>query len=241
MVSLGLAFTAGLASFLTPCVFSLMPAYIGYLGGRSVSNFEAGVKRSQWRLFLHGSAFVLGFSLVFIGLGLTASVIGSLLYDIRDWLARLGGILIILFGLQMAEILKIPWLEYDLRPQTSTHENRGFLSSLLMGICFSAGWSPCVGPVLGSILTLTVNEGSLQEGFKLLSAYSAGFAIPFLITALGMDWISSRLPSINRYIRGIKIVFGIILIIVGCLLFSGMYEQIARYGSNFTPNLQVFM
>jgi cytochrome c-type biogenesis protein len=230
-VSLGLAFAAGLASFLTPCVFSLMPAYIGYLGGRSVSQGDVRAKHSRWNTFLHGAAFVLGFSLVFIGLGLTASVIGRLLYEIRNWLARLGGILIVLFGLQLTGILKIPLLDYELRPQNRVQENRSFLSSLLMGVCFSAGWSPCVGPVLGSILTLAVNEGSLREGFNLLSAYSAGFAIPFLITALGLSWISTRLSSLSRFTRITEIVMGIILIIVGCLLFSGLYEQVAQYGS----------
>jgi cytochrome c-type biogenesis protein len=228
-VSLWLAFIAGLASFLTPCVFALMPAYIGYLGGRSLSNSQFSEPIHKWSTFFHGLAFVIGFSLVFIGLGLAASVIGSLLFDIRIWLARIGGILVILFGLHMTGILKIPWLDYDLRPENKVDENRSYFSSVFMGICFSAGWSPCVGPVLGSILTLAVNEGSLQEGFNLLSAYSVGFAIPFLISALAIGWISSRMQSLGKITRIMEKIMGAVLIVVGCLLFFGLYEQIARY------------
>jgi cytochrome c-type biogenesis protein len=206
-----------------------MPAYIGYLGGRSVYGKQAQSSSNRWNTFLHGLAFVAGFSLVFIGLGLAASVIGSLLYSMRLWMARLGGILISLFGLHMTGLIHIPWLDYDLRPENRVEENRSYFSSLLMGILFSAGWSPCVGPVLSAILTLAVNEGSLQEGMKLLSAYSVGFAIPFLITALGIGWISSRLHLIGKFTRVVEISIGIILIVVGVLLFLGLYEQIAQF------------
>jgi cytochrome c-type biogenesis protein len=178
---------------------------------------------------LHGMAFVAGFSLIFIGLGLAASAIGSLLYGMRVWMARLGGILISIFGLHMTGLIHISWLDYDLRPENSVEENRSYFSSLLMGILFSAGWSPCVGPVLSAILTLAVNEGSLQEGLKLLTAYSVGFAIPFLITALGIGWISSRLYLIGKFTRAVEIAMGIILVMVGILLFLGLYEQIAQF------------
>jgi cytochrome c-type biogenesis protein len=214
-----------------------MPAYIGYLGGRSLSNTSRTVKISRWSTFFHGVAFVIGFSLIFIGLGLAASVIGSLLFGIRIWLARLGGILIVLFGLHLTGIVNIPCLDYDLRPENSVDENRSYFSSVLMGICFSAGWSPCVGPVLGSILTLAVNEGSLAEGFRLLSAYSIGFAIPFLITALGINSIATWMRSLGRITRVVEIIMGMILIIVGCLLFFGVYEQIARFGLVFNFGL----
>ncbi len=138
-----------------------------------------------------------------------------------------------LFGLHMTGILKISWLDYDLHPENKIDENRSFFSSILMGICFSAGWSPCVGPVLGSILTLALDEGSLQQGFYLLSAYSVGFTVPFLIMALGVSWISSRMRSLGRITRVMEIIMGLILIIVGGLLFFGIYEQIARIGFLF--------
>jgi cytochrome c-type biogenesis protein len=231
-VTIGLAFLAGLASFLSPCVFCLVPAYVGYLSGRSVadSRNNANPRNPRWTTLSHGLAFVLGFSVVFVLLGVTVSALGGLLYDIRDWLAKIGGVIIIVFGLHMTGILRIPWLEYDLRPQTKVDEGRGLLSSALMGVFFSAGWSPCVGPVLGSILTLAFNGGSIQSGVKLLSAYSAGLAIPFLLAALGIGWVTTILKRYSKVMRYIEIVMGCILILVGSLLFLGAFSLLARYG-----------
>ena len=178
-ISLGLAFLAGLASFLSPCVFSLVPAYIGYLGGRSAGSGS----QSRWTTFSHGLAFVIGFSVVFILLGVTTSALGNLLYNARDWIAKIGGIVVIVFGLHMTGVIRIPFLEYDTRKQELPDPKLGYLSSALMGVFFSAGWSPCVGPVLGAILTLSFTGGSILQGVSLLSSYSAGLAIPFLIAA----------------------------------------------------------
>ncbi|HEX7556071.1 MAG TPA: cytochrome c biogenesis protein CcdA [Leptolinea sp.] len=236
-ISLGLAFLAGLASFLSPCVFSLVPAYIGYLGGRSLSTENTFFIRNRWSTFTHGLAFVVGFSLVFIGLGLTSSFIGSLLFEMRAWLARIGGIVVFLFGLQMTGLLRMPWLDYDLRPKTRLAENRSYISSLFMGIVFSAGWSPCVGPILGTILTLALNEGSINNGAILLSVYSAGLAIPFLIMALGIDWIASWMKKFGRYVGLVEKGMGVILLVVGVLLFFGIFEQIARFGFYFNFGL----
>ena len=185
-ITLGLAFLAGLASFLSPCVFSLVPAYIGYLGGRAAGG-ETGANQ-RWITFSHGLAFVLGFSVVFITLGMAASAAGHLLYDLRIWLAKIGGIVVIIFGLHMIGVYRIPFLEYDTRIQSLPDRKWGYLSSALMGVVFSAGWSPCVGPVLGAILTLALNGGDIGLGTRLLTAYSAGLAIPFLVAALGIGW-----------------------------------------------------
>lgn len=227
-VSLSLAFLAGLASFLTPCVFSLVPAYIGYLGGRSIAVAEKSDDR--WEAFRHGLAFVLGFSLVFISMGIAASAVGGLLYDIRTWLAKIGGIVVVILGIHMTGLFRIPFLEYDLRPRTIPDRNRGYLSSLFLGIVFSAGWSPCVGPVLGAILTLAFNGGSILKGIQLLSAYSVGLAVPFLLAALGIGWVSIILKKYSKVMRITEIVMGVILIIVGVMLFLGTFEQIARFG-----------
>ena len=182
-ISVGLAFLAGLASFLSPCVFSLVPAYIGYLGGRTVAASQNNKAADRWTAVSHGLAFVLGFSVVFVLLGVAASALGGLLYDPRTIIAKVGGIVVVIFGLHMTGILRIPFLEYDLRSQSTPDRNRGYLASALMGVFFSAGWSPCVGPVLGAILTLALNGGSVSQGATLLSAYSAGLAIPFLVAA----------------------------------------------------------
>ncbi len=229
-VTLPLAFLAGLASFLSPCVFSLVPAYIGYLSGRAVA-LTPGAKMNNWlESFTHGVAFVLGFSIVFILLGIAASAMGAILYDVRNWLAKIGGVIVVLFGLHMTGILRIRFLEYDLRPQTSQDQQRSYVSSALMGVFFSAGWSPCVGPTLGAILTLAARGGNIPQGIQLLTSYSAGLSIPFLIAAFGVGWVSVILRRFQKALHYIEIGMGVVLIIVGVLLFLGVFEQLARYG-----------
>jgi cytochrome c-type biogenesis protein len=227
-ITLGLAFLAGLASFLSPCVFSLVPAYIGYLGGRAAGGESHLLNR--WVTFTHGLAFVLGFSLVFVILGAAVSVAGGFLYDVRFWLAKIGGIVVIIFGLHMIGVFRIPFLEYDTRVATAPNQKWGYLSSALLGVFFSAGWSPCVGPVLGTILTLAINGGSVALGAKLLSAYSAGLAVPFLAAALGIGWVTTILRKYNKIMHYVEIAMGVVLVIVGVLLFAGVFELIARYG-----------
>ncbi len=230
-LSLGLAFLAGLASFLSPCVFSLVPAYISYLSGRSIAALKSAESQEfKWETFSHGLAFVLGFSLVFISLGATASAIGGLLYNLRWLLAKIGGLIVIVFGLHMTGILRIPFLEYDFRIQNKAQKNRTYFSSMLMGVFFSAGWSPCVGPVLGAILTLAVGGGSIFEGMKLLSAYSAGLAIPFLLAALGIGWVVKVIQKYGKTMHYVEIVMGVILIIIGTMLFFGTLETMNRFG-----------
>jgi cytochrome c-type biogenesis protein len=230
-VTLGLAFLAGLASFLSPCVFSLVPAYIGYLGGRAAGG-EA-TESNRFVTFTHGIAFVLGFSLVFIALGVASSAFGRLLFDLRFILAKVGGIIVIIFGLHMIGVFRIPFLEYDTRVQTLPDRKWGYLSSALMGVFFSAGWAPCVGPVLGAILTLALNGGSISTGVSLLSAYSAGLAIPFLIAALGVGWVSVTLRKYGKVMHYIEIGMGVILVILGIMLFAGVFELIAQRAQFF--------
>lgn len=228
-ISLGLAFLAGLASFLSPCVFSLVPAYIGYLGGRTVASAQSG-RPNRLVTFTHGLAFVLGFSVVFVLLGVAASAMGGLLYDLRTWVAKIGGIIVIIFGLHMMGVFRIPFLEYDLRPQTTPDRNRGYLASALMGVFFSAGWSPCVGPVLGAILTFALNGGSVSHGVRLLSAYSAGLAIPFLLAAFGIGWVTVILRKYGKAMRYVEIVMGALLVIVGGMLLFGTFQLLSRFG-----------
>jgi cytochrome c-type biogenesis protein len=230
-VTVGLSFLAGLASFLSPCVFSLVPAYIGYLGGRAAGG-EA-TENNRFITFTHGLAFVLGFSLVFITLGVASSAFGRLLFDLRFVLAKVGGLVVIIFGLHMIGVFRIPFLEYDTRVQKVPDRKWGYLSSALMGVFFSAGWAPCVGPVLGAILTLALNGGSISTGVSLLSAYSAGLAIPFLIAALGVGWVSLTLKKYGKVMHYIEIGMGVILVILGVMLFAGIFERIAAAGQFF--------
>jgi len=230
-ISIGLAFLAGLASFLSPCVFSLVPAYIGYLGGRAAGGENRPGNR--FATFTHGLAFVLGFSVVFVLLGVAASAFGGLLYDLRIWVARIGGIVVIVFGLHMTGVFRITFLEYDVRVHAHPDRKRGYMTSFLMGVFFSAGWSPCIGPVLGTILTLAVNGSSVALGTKLLISYSIGLAIPFLIAALSIGWLSGILRRYGKVTHYVEVGMGVVLVIVGLMLFFNVFQWISTYGQFF--------
>lgn len=226
-ITTGLAFLAGLASFLSPCVLSLVPVYIGYLGGRAVGGESNDQKR--WVTISHGFAFVLGFSLVFIVFNILAAAVGGLLFDLRTWLAKAGGLIVIVFGLHMIGLFRIPFLEYDVRIHSQADPRWGYISSLLMGVFFSAGWAPCVGPILGSIMTFAANGGSIFRGVLLGMAYSAGLAIPFLLAALGIGWVTTILRRYSKVMRIVEIGMGIILVIAGILLFLGSFNIMASF------------
>ena len=226
-ITVGLAMLAGLASFLSPCVLALVPAYVSYLGGRSVT---AGgeVIDNRWGTFAHGLAFVAGFSIVFVALGAVASAIGAVLFDLRPLLTKIGGVVVVIFGLHTLGIIRIPFLDMDTRRQVRPDPGLGYLSSALMGVFFSAGWSPCVGPVLGAVLTLALDTGQLNRGIVLLSAYSAGLAIPFLLAALGIGRVTDLMRRHQRLIRGLSLATGALLIVIGILLFTGAISRIAN-------------
>jgi len=230
-ISIGLAFLAGLASFLSPCVFSLVPAYIGYLGGRAAGGENRPGNR--FTTFTHGLAFVFGFSVVFVFLGVAASAFGSLLYDLRTWVARIGGIVVIVFGLHMTGVFRITFLEYDVRVHTNSNRKRGYITSFLMGVFFSAGWSPCIGPVLGTILTLAIGGGSVALGTKLLISYSIGLAFPFLIAALSIGWLSGILFRYGKVTHYIEVGMGVVMVIVGLMLLFNVFQWISTYGQFF--------
>ena len=232
-ITYGFAFLAGLASFLSPCVFSLVPAYIGYLSGRSVASVSGG-DTGRLTTLLHGLAFVLGFSTVFISLGIGASAIGSLLYDLSPILSKIGGVVVILLGLHMTGLIRIPFLQYDLRRQVPPNRKWGYLSSALMGIFFSAGWSPCVGPVLGVILTLAASRGSVSQGVSLLTAYSVGLAIPFMVAATQVSLVTMILHRYGKIMHYVEVGMGVLMIGVGVLLFFGSFQRMASLGSFFT-------
>ena len=230
-VSIGLSFLAGLVSFFSPCVFSLVPAYVGYLGGRTLAQSEKVDRKSHITTLLHGFAFVLGFSAVFITLGIAFSALGQFLYQIRDILAKIGGVILILFGLHMTDLIRIPFLDYDFRHQSTLSQGGSYLSSFLMGVFFSAGWSPCVGPTLGLILTLAIERANIGQGFLLLSFYSLGMGIPFLAAALGVGWVTRILKKHGKAMQIAQIFMGILLIVVGVLLFLGIYQRLITFES----------
>ena len=172
----------------------------------------------RFTTFTHAVVFVLGFSVVFVLLGAAVTAVGQLLYDLRSWLALIGGIVVVVFGLATAGVLNIPFLEYDTRYQGTGGRDLGYLSSFLMGVFFSAGWTPCVGPTLGAILTLGLNEQTVGQGVFLLVGYSLGLGIPFLIAGLAVDRATTLLRRMRRYMPAIKTTTAVLLIVIGLLL-----------------------
>lgn len=229
-IGFGLAFLAGLASFLSPCVLSLVPAYVGYLSSRAVTT-TGQVVANRWATLSHGAAFVLGFTVIFVALGATASAVGALLYDLQGLLTRIGGIVVIVFGLHTMGVIHIPFLDYDTRRQQAPDPRLGYMSSALMGVFFSAGWAPCVGPVLGAVLTMALNSGGVNRGVYLLSAYSLGLGIPFLLAAAGVANVSQLLRRYNRYLRYVSVVTGVFLIVIGVMLFTNTLSRFATLAS----------
>ncbi|MEJ2488167.1 MAG: cytochrome c biogenesis protein CcdA [Anaerolineales bacterium] len=212
-------------------MFALVPAYIGYLSGRSVAGGDSEKQTNSLETFSHGVVFVLGFSVVFVILGALAGALGGIQYAVTDILVRIGGVVVVLFGLHMTRILRIPFLDYDLRPQSQPDRNQGYISSALMGVFFSAGWAPCVGPVLGAILTLSFNQGGSLQGAALLAAYSLGLAIPFLLAATQIGWVTTIIRRYGKVMHYTEIVMGVVLIAIGVLLFMGRFGQLASLGN----------
>lgn len=214
------AFFGGVLSFLSPCVLPLIPSYVSYITGISFEDFKSGDKAFIRKLTLvNSSAFVLGFSIVFILLGISSSYIGSFFSFYYDQIRIIGGIIIIFFGLYVMGILKLNFLSSDKRIHLKS-KPRGVLGSLIVGLTFGAGWTPCIGPILGSILLIAGTSGSAMYGFKLLLVYSVGLAIPFITTSLLINSFLSHFSAIQKYMKLIMILSGLLLISFGIILLT---------------------
>lgn len=214
------AFLGGILSFLSPCVLPLIPSYVSYITGVSFEDFRAGeTSRIRQITILNSSAFILGFSTIFILLGVSSSYVGSLLAYYYDQIRLVGGVIIILFGLYIMGLLKLNFLSSEKRLHLKS-KPRGLIGSYIVGLTFGAGWTPCIGPILGAILLVAGTSGSVMYGFNLLLVYSAGLAIPFLATSLAMSTFISHFSSIQRYMRLIMIISGLLLISFGVMLLT---------------------
>lgn len=225
--SIGWIWLAGMAAFLSPCTVPILPGYVSYLAARC-AGCEPGTVR-KWPVFLHGVAFVLGFSLLFILLGATASLLGRWLLLYRQWITRLGGVLMIVLGLYLAGILRLPFLDREWRAHWQPAPRFGYLSSFLMGIAYSAGWTPCIGPILTSVLMLAAFDASLWQGMALLAVFAFGFALPFLVLALLFDRLGIWLTRLARISRWVSLVTGLILVFIGILFATDHLSWLAGW------------
>jgi cytochrome c-type biogenesis protein len=225
------AFAAGLLSFLSPCVLPLVPSYIGFLTGMTLPEMESGRRAA----LVHALLFVLGFSLVFVLLGASATALGRTLNYYQVWLQRIGGALILGFGLLCLGLIKTPLLDLDRRVRLE-HKPVGYLGSALVGMAFAAGWTPCIGPVLGGILSLAATTADVRRGMLLLAIYSAGLALPFLLAALAVEsflrWFQRFRPLLPWVMR----ISGGMLVLVGLLLISGEFTRLAGWLQGLTPD-----
>lgn len=239
-VTLLAAFIAGILSFISPCVLPLIPGYLSFVSGVTLDEMRgtatpqgppAAVRR---RALVMSLAFVLGFSLVFIGLGASATAIGALLMEHLSLLGKIAGVVIILFGLHMMGVLKIGFLYSEKRMQTSA-KPAGFFGAVLVGIAFAFGWTPCIGPILAAILAVAATQESVGEGVQLLAVYSAGLGVPFIATSLAINKFFAASARIRKHYHTIEVVSGALLIVVGVLIFTNRFTVIAQLLTPYFP------
>lgn len=229
-VSYPAAFIAGLLSFLSPCILPLIPAYFTFITGFSLEDLtgdRSGDIRSK--VILSTVSYVLGFSLVFILLGASASYLGAFIFEYREWIRIIGGGFIILLGIHLTGLIRIQSLEFEKRIHLEKKPVH-FLGTFIVGMAFGAGWSPCIGPLLGSILIIAGSQETVWEGVALLGVYSSGLAIPFLIMSVFINFLLAFMKKASRAIRYVNVLAGILLILVGLLLITDKLIVLTRFG-----------
>ena len=243
-LSLVTAFGAGILSFVSPCVLPLIPGYVSFISGVTLSDVQVsdgaiggGHDRrvARRRALISTLAFVLGFSLVFVSLGASATALGAFILRRKLLLGRLGGLLIVLFGLHTMGVLKIAWLHGEKRIHSS-RKPAGPFGAVMVGIAFAFGWTPCIGPILSAILIVAANQTSISEGVRLLTAYSLGLGVPFLLTSLALDKFFAAFSRIRRHYRLVENASGGLLVAVGVLLATNRFSLIAQYLSPYLPS-----
>lgn len=227
-ISFPLAFLAGILSFLSPCVLPLIPSYVSFITGISFKDLTVGTDRKTIRriTIANSISFIIGFSFVFIALGVSSSAAGRFFFAYMDAIRIIGGTLVIISGFFIAGILKLDFLMAEKKFHLSG-KPAGYIGTFIVGMTFAAGWTPCIGPILGSILVYAGSKGSALFGFQLLSVYSLGMAIPFFLSALGINIFLAYSPRIAKHMRFIMSMSGVLLIIFGILLLTDQLRVIA--------------
>ena len=228
---MAVAFLAGLLSFLSPCVLPVVPSYLSYVTGISGT---AELRQRRHLALLHAALFVAGFTLIFVALGATATAFGRLLNTYQHWLERIGGLLIVVFGLYTVGALKVGFLAREVRWDLGD-KPLGYLGSVLAGLAFGAGWTPCIGPILGSILLYTSSRADFAQGIWMLLAYSLGLAIPFLVAAWALERFLGWMKRFRRYVGVVEKVAGVLLIAFGLLLLTGTFTLLSGWLQGMTP------
>ncbi len=229
-VGIGIAFLAGLLSFLSPCVLPLIPSYVGFITGMQLDE----VQKSRRIALVHSLLFIAGFTIVFMALGATATVLGRVLFHYRDWVGRIGGVLVIILGLYLLGVFNMSALARERRVHIAT-KPLGYLGTVLVGMAFAAGWTPCIGPILGSVLTYTASSADLGRGLVLLFAYSMGLAVPFLLAALMIDRFMGLFQRYRGGLLWMSRISGVLLIIVGILMLTGSMTMLSAWLQQWTP------
>ena len=225
-----IAFSAGLLSFLSPCVLPLIPSYVTFITGLSLDD----VQNARRSALIHGSLFVLGFTLIFLALGAGATLLGQATLQYRDWISRIGGVVIIVFGLYLLGVLNIGFMSRERRFHVA-NKPVGYFGTVVVGIAFGAGWTPCLGPILGTILLYTGTQADLAKGMGLLSAYSLGLAVPFLLSAVAIDRFQAFFLRMRRQMVWISRISGVVMILVGILLVTNYFTILASLLTKLTP------
>jgi cytochrome c-type biogenesis protein len=229
-VGIAISFGAGLLSFLSPCVLPLVPSYVGFISGMSLEDLQ----RSRHVALIHALLFIAGFTFVFLALGAAATAIGQLFHAQRVWVERIGGLLVIVFGLYLLGVFNFSALARERRVHLGT-KPLGYAGSVLVGMAFAAGWTPCIGPILGSVLTYTASAGDVNRGLPLLFSYSMGLAVPFLLAALMIDRFLGLLQRYRGVLQWISRVSGVLLVGVGILMLTGAMTTLSGWLQRLTP------
>jgi cytochrome c-type biogenesis protein len=235
-VSLIAAFAAGFLSFVSPCVLPLIPGYISFVSGVSVEEMrgDAAPATSRVQVFVTSLAFVIGFSLVFVALGASATAIGKFLFAKLPLLSKIAGVILIIFGLHTMGVFRLAFLETEKRVH-SQRKPAGPLGAMLVGVAFAFGWTPCIGPILGGILAIAGSRNSVNEGITLLAVYSLGLGIPFLLTSLAINQFFGAARKIRRYYHAIELTSGALLVLIGVLIMTGQLTLIVRLLQPYLP------
>lgn len=230
-VGIAIAFSAGLLSFLSPCVLPLIPSYVTFITGVGIDDLA----RERRTALVHGLLFILGFTIVFLALGATATLLGRMMFQYRDWITRIGGVIIIVFGLYLLGAMRIDALSRERRVHVAD-KPVGYVGTVLVGLAFGAGWTPCLGPVLASILVYTSSQADFARGMGLLTSYSLGLAVPFLLSALAVERFMAFFRRMRRQMVWVTRFTGVLMIGIGLLLVTNYFTILASYLQAFTPD-----